>query len=39
MKRALLVGVDAYDKFDNLQGCVNDVTALHHCLRAMKTAP
>lgn len=32
MKRALLVGVDAYDKFDNLQGCVNDVTALHPLL-------
>lgn len=28
MKRALLVGIDAYDKFPLLEGCVNDVYAL-----------
>ncbi len=28
MKRALLVGVDRYDEFNNLGGCVNDVHAL-----------
>jgi hypothetical protein len=28
MKRALLVGVDDYDNFDGLSGCVNDVRAL-----------
>jgi len=32
MKRALLVGIDAYDQFNDLQGCVNDVTALHPLL-------
>lgn len=29
MKRALLVGIDAYDRFPPLWGCVNDVVALH----------
>src|SRR4051794_7364184 len=28
MKRALLVGVDRYDEFNDLAGCVNDVIAL-----------
>src|SRR5450759_2117821 len=28
MKRALLVGIDRYDRFGGLKGCVNDVTAL-----------
>src|ERR1044072_1029690 len=28
MKRALLVGIDGYDSFPNLGGCVNDVNAL-----------
>ena len=28
MKRALLVGIDAYANFDRLAGCVNDVRAL-----------
>lgn len=28
MKRALLVGIDVYDNFDPLGGCVNDVIAL-----------
>jgi len=28
MKRALLVGIDSYDNFDPLEGCVNDVVAL-----------
>ena len=28
MKRALLVGIDAYDSFNALSGCVNDVHAL-----------
>jgi hypothetical protein len=28
MKRALLVGIDNYDNFDGLAGCVNDVHAL-----------
>lgn len=28
MKRALLVGIDTYDSFDGLAGCVNDVHAL-----------
>ncbi|OEJ49515.1 caspase family protein [Streptomyces agglomeratus] len=32
MKRALLVGIDQYDKFSALGGCVNDVTALHPLL-------
>jgi hypothetical protein len=27
-KRALLVGIDAYDEFTGLEGCVNDVAAL-----------
>lgn len=29
MKRALLVGIDAYDNYSDLGGCVNDATALH----------
>ncbi|MEV5935601.1 caspase family protein [Streptomyces sp. NPDC052079] len=33
MKRALLVGVDKYDNFSNLGGCVNDVVALEPLLR------
>jgi hypothetical protein len=28
MKRALLIGIDAYDTFNGLSGCVNDVHAL-----------
>src|SRR4029077_15830567 len=28
MKRALLIGIDAYDHMPSLGGCVNDVTAL-----------
>jgi len=28
-KRALLVGIDDYDRFNPLHGCVNDVQALH----------
>lgn len=32
MKRALLVGIDQYDEFSQLSGCVNDVTALHPLL-------
>lgn len=28
MKRALLVGIDTYDQFNGLSGCVNDVHAL-----------
>lgn len=28
MKRALLVGIDAYEKFSSLGGCVNDVRSL-----------
>ncbi|MBY8869351.1 caspase family protein [Streptomyces sennicomposti] len=32
MKRALLVGIDQYDNFTQLGGCVNDVTALHPLL-------
>lgn len=33
MKRALLVGVDRYDGFSDLRGCVNDVDALEPLLR------
>lgn len=32
MKRALLVGIDKYDKMSPLRGCVNDVKALHPLL-------
>ncbi|APS18550.1 peptidase C14 [Streptomyces sp. Tue 6075] len=32
MKRALLVGIDQYDEFPQLNGCVNDVTALYPLL-------
>jgi Caspase domain len=32
MKRALLVGIDRYDNFNNLGGCVNDVDALEPLL-------
>src|SRR3954469_16018759 len=28
MKRALLVGINTFDRFNSLQGCVNDVAAL-----------
>ena len=28
MKRALLIGIDQYDRFNGLNGCVNDVQAL-----------
>jgi hypothetical protein len=28
MKRALLVGIDSYEHFSSLRGCVNDVTSL-----------
>jgi hypothetical protein len=27
MKRALLIGIDEYDRFRGLAGCVNDVDA------------
>lgn len=33
MKRALLVGIDQYDNFSNLGGCVNDVKSLYPLLR------
>jgi hypothetical protein len=33
MKRALLVGIDEYDRFVGLDGCVNDVDALEPLLR------
>jgi len=33
MKRALLVGIDEYDRFAGLDGCVNDVDALEPLLR------
>jgi caspase domain-containing protein len=33
MKRALLVGIDHYDRFSSLGGCVNDVNALEGLLR------
>jgi Caspase domain len=33
MKRALLVGIDEYDNFNNLSGCVNDVDAIEPLLR------
>jgi hypothetical protein len=33
MKRALLVGIDDYDRFSGLAGCVNDVNALEALLR------
>ena len=32
MKRALLVGIDQYDRFSSLDGCVNDVNALEPLL-------
>jgi hypothetical protein len=32
MKRALLVGIDEYDRFNALSGCVNDVLAVHRLL-------
>jgi hypothetical protein len=32
MKRALLVGIDTYDRAGRLGGCVNDVNALHPLL-------
>jgi hypothetical protein len=33
MKRALLVGIDQYDRFSGLDGCVNDVNALEALLK------
>jgi Caspase domain len=33
MKRALLVGIDQYDRFSGLNGCVNDANALEALLR------
>jgi caspase domain-containing protein len=33
MKRALLIGIDDYDRFSGLDGCVNDVVALEPLLR------
>lgn len=33
MKRALLVGIDHYEDFNDLGGCVNDVTAIEALLR------
>ena len=32
MKRALLIGIDQYDSFNSLAGCVNDVDALEPLL-------
>ncbi len=32
MKRALLIGIDAYDSFPTLSGCVNDVNAMEPLL-------
>jgi hypothetical protein len=32
MKRALLIGIDQYDNFGDLAGCVNDVNALEPLL-------
>ena len=32
MKRALLVGIDYYENFPELSGCVNDADALHPLL-------
>lgn len=32
MKRALLVGIDHYDNYNNLGGCANDAQALHPLL-------
>jgi hypothetical protein len=32
MKRALLVGIDEYDQFESLDGCVNDVDAIEPLL-------
>lgn len=32
MKRALLVGIDHYDHFQNLGGCANDAAAIHPLL-------
>lgn len=32
IKRALLVGIDHYDKLDDLHGCANDAAALHPLL-------
>ena len=32
MKRALLVGIDEYDQFQGLDGCVNDVDAIEPLL-------
>jgi hypothetical protein len=34
LKRALLIGIDRYDTFDDLEGCVNDVAALTPLLSA-----
>jgi hypothetical protein len=33
MKRALLIGIDEYDRFRGLDGCVNDVDALEPLLK------
>src|SRR4051794_30342307 len=33
MKRALLVGIDQYNNFNDLSGCVNDVIAVEPLLR------
>jgi hypothetical protein len=33
MKRALLIGIDHYDRFSSLSGCVNDANALEALLR------
>ena len=32
MKRALLIGIDEYDRFGGLDGCVNDVNMLEPLL-------
>lgn len=32
MKRALLIGIDYYESYDNLDGCANDARALHPLL-------
>ena len=38
MKRALLVGIDEYDRFSGLEGCVNDVNALEPLLKRNEDA-
>ena len=33
MKRALLVGIDYYENFQQLYGCANDAAAIHPLLQ------